>query len=171
MNDIVSNATPLIYLAKAGRLNLLKRVFEKVFIPEEVKIEVVDRGKKLGKKDAYLIERAINEGWIKVSKSKIVEIPLELERGEVAALSLAKDLGIKEVLVDETSARTAARLLGLTPRGTIFPLLKALESKEIDLNEFLGLLNTLVKEGSRLKEEVYLETIRKAMEIALKDEV
>jgi predicted nucleic acid-binding protein len=168
MNDIVSNATPLIYLAKIGRLNLLKKVFEQILVPEEVKVEVVDRGKDLGERDAYLIEKAINDRWIKVLKSEILEIPIKLEPGEIAALSLAKNLGLKEVLVDEVPARTVARLLGLTPRGTIFPLLKALESKELNLNEFLEILNELIKQGFRLKEEVYLETIRKAREMTEK---
>ena len=42
MDEIVSNPTPLIYLAKAGRLSLLKKVFEEIVIPSEVKIEIVD---------------------------------------------------------------------------------------------------------------------------------
>lgn len=164
MGSIVSNATPLIYLAKLGRLDLLKRVFGEVFIPEEVRIEVVDRGKQLGERDAYLIEKAIDDGWLKVSRAEIVEVPIKLELGEVAVLSLAKNLGVREVLMDEISARTAARLLGLIPRGTIFVLLKAVERKEMDLDNFLEVLNELIKHGFRLKEEVYLEAVRKARE-------
>jgi predicted nucleic acid-binding protein len=165
MGQVISNATPLIYLAKAGRINLLKEVFGEVFIPEEVKIEVVDRGKQLGERDAYAIEKAIGEGWLKVLPTEIVEVPIELDRGEVAALSLAKKLGIKEVLLDEASARAAARLLDLTPRGTIFVLLKALEKKEIDLNEFLKVIDELISHGFRLKEEVYIEAVREARKI------
>ena len=162
---IVSNATPLIYLAKIGRLDLLRKVFGEAFIPEEVKVEAVDRGKELRERDAYIIEKAINDGWLKVSKTQIIKIPIKLEPGEVAALSLAKNLGINEVLMDEVSARTAARLLGLMPRGTVFVLLKALEIKEINLDEFLEALKELVKQGFRLKEEVYLEAVRKAREV------
>jgi len=81
-------------------------------------------------------------------------------------LSLAKSLGVKEVLIDEISARTVARLLGLVPRGTIFVLLKALEIKEMSFNEFLEALNELVRQGFRLKEEIYLEAIRRARRIA-----
>ena len=123
MRGIVSNATPLIYLAKIGKLNLLKNVFGYIIIPEEVKIEVVDRGKKLGEKDAYINEQGIKDGWIRFSSTKVVEISISLEQGEHAALSLAKNLGQKEVLVDEISARTAAQLLGLNPKGTLFVLM------------------------------------------------
>jgi len=166
MSGIVSNATPLIHLAKAGRIDLLRKAFGEVFIPEEVKIEVVDNGKQLGERDAYIIERAIDEGWIKVLNSGIIEVPIKLEPGEVAVLSLTKKLGLREVLMDEVSARVAARLLDLTPRGTIFILFKALERRDIDLNGFLEALNQMMKHGFRLKEEVYIEAIREARRIA-----
>lgn len=168
MTGVVSNATPLIYLAKTGRIVLLRKVFGEVYIPEEVKVEVVDKGKRLGEKDAYVVEKAIEDGWIKVLSVEALETPIRLESGEVAVLSLAKKLGREEVLVDEISARTAARLMELTPRGTIYVLLKALEMREIGLNEFLDALSDLVKHGFRLKEEVYLEALRKAMEIVEK---
>lgn len=168
MSIVVSNATPLIYLAKVGRILLLRKIFGEVFIPEEVKVEVVDKGKQIGERDAYVVEKAIEDGWLKVLRVEVVKIPIKLEPGEVAVLSLAKKLGQREVLVDEISARTAARLMGLTPRGTIFVLLKALEIKEISLSEFLDTLSDLIKHGFRLKEEVYLEAVKTAKEIAEK---
>src|SRR3990172_10202652 len=166
MNGVVSNATPLIYLAKTGRIDLLKKVFGKVFIPEEVKIEVVDKGKLMKEKDACTIEKAIHEGWIKVLAAKPIEIPIKLDKGEVAALSLAKKLKLNVVLMDEVSARSAARLLDLTPKGTVFVLLKALEKKKINLDEFLEVLSQLISEGFRLKEEVYVEAVKEAKRIA-----
>jgi len=166
MNSVVSNATPLIYLAKIGRINLLKGVFGGALIPEEVKVEVVDQGKERGERDAPLVEKAIREGWLRVLRTERIEIPIKLEVGELAVLSLAKAQGVREVLVDEASARMAARLLDLTPRGTVFILLKALEKGEIDLEEFLHILDELVKQGFRLKEEVFIEAIREARKIA-----
>jgi len=166
MSGVVSNATPLIYLAKTGRISILKKVFGTVFIPEEVKIEVVDKGKILGEKDAYTIERAIREGWLKVLAAEAIEVPIKLDKGEVAALSLAKKLKLDVVLLDEVSARSAARLLDLIPRGTVFVLFKALEKKEISLDEFLEVLSQLISEGFRLKEEVYVEAVKQAKRIA-----
>lgn len=165
MSKIISNATPLIYLAKIGRLDLLKRTFGEVIISEEVKREVIDEGKRLKKMDAYLVEKEIKEGWIKISNVKeLIDVPIKLEKGETSTLSLAKNLGAREVLIDEAPARAASEILGLTPRGTIFILLKALKIKEITFDEFLELLDKLLKEGFRLREEVYL----KAIEIAKK---
>src|SRR3990172_13102998 len=162
MNGVVSNATPLIYLAKTGRIDLLKKVFGKVFIPEEVKVEVIDKGKLLKEKDAYTIEKAIHEGWLKVLAAETIEVPIKLDKGEGAALSLAKKLKLNVVLLDEVSARSAARLLDLMPTGTVFVLLKAVEKKAITLDEFLEILSQLISEGFRLKEEVYVEAVKEA---------
>lgn len=166
MSGIVSNATPLIYLAKVGKIELLRMIFGEVFIPEEVKVEVVDGGKSLGERDAYVVEKAIGEGWLRVLNVEIVDVPIKLERGEAAVLSLAKKLGIREVLVDEVSARAAARLLEIEPRGTLYVLLKALEKREVDLDGFLEVLNELMRHGFRLREEVYVEAVREARRIA-----
>jgi len=161
---IVSNATPLIYLAKVGKLDLL-RIFGEVLIPEEVKIEVMDRGKAMKKLDAFEVEKAINDGWIKVLKTELVNVPVELHSGEKAVLSLAKKLGVEEVLVDEAPARVAAKLLGLKPRGTILVLFKALQKEKIDLDGFLEILNKMIEHGFRLREEVFVEAVRRAKKI------
>jgi uncharacterized protein len=166
MSGVVSNSTPLIYLAKVGRLDLLRKIFKIVFIPPEVNNEVVDKGELLGEQDAYIVEKAISEGWLKVLSAPKIEVPMKLHEGEIAALSLAKKLNLTTILLDEVSARSAARLMDLTPRGTVFVLLKALDKKEIDLDECIEILNLLVSVGFRLKEEVYIQTIKEARKIA-----
>jgi predicted nucleic acid-binding protein len=168
---IVSNAAPLIYLSKAGKLELLKHLFGRVHIPEEVKIEVVDRGKELKRKEALMIEKAIKDGWVRISRVRTLKMPIELEKGEAAAIALAKRSGVREILIDEVSARTAAKFLGLKPRVTIFVLLKALEKEGLDLDGFLDALNELVRQGFRLKEEIYLEAVRRAEKMVKSKEI
>ena len=77
MDRIVSNATPLIYLAKANQLSLLRSMVKQVFIPEAVYREVVIEGKRLGEKDAYSVERSIKQGWMIVQGIKII-YPVEI---------------------------------------------------------------------------------------------
>jgi predicted nucleic acid-binding protein len=163
--SVVSNSTPLIYLAKIGRLDLLRELFGEVLVPKEVYAEVVLKGKSLGLKDAYVVEAAVVQGWIKVVAADPVEMPIELDKGEQEALSLAKQLKTT-VLIDEVSARSAARLLDLTPRGTIFVLLLALKEKRIILEDFMQALNELIDAGFRLKEEVYVQAIKEATKLA-----
>ena len=53
---IVSNSTPLIWLAKIGKLNLLKNFFKTVMIPEAVYDEVVTKGINEKAPDAFIVE-------------------------------------------------------------------------------------------------------------------
>src|SRR4030066_1296138 len=107
---IVSNSTVLIYLAKIGKINLLKELFGEILIPAEVIDEVGIRGKEHQHPDAFIVESAVEEGWIHI---KDVEVFGELEDfgidpGEAQAISLAKSLEVP-ILLDQTHARNAAK--------------------------------------------------------------
>jgi uncharacterized protein len=158
---IVSNSTVLIYLAKIGKLILLKKLFEEVLIPVEVFNEVVIRGKEHQHPDAFLVESVVEDGWISVKESGVIG---ELEEfgiypGEAQAISLAKLLGVP-ILLDQTHARNAAKAFGLKPRGTIFVLLAALRKKLLTSEDYQDSLEALVKAGFRMSDEVYLEAVR-----------
>lgn len=158
---IVSNSTVLIYLAKIGKLNLLKELFSDVSKPAEVFNEVVIRGKEHQHPDAFIVESVIEEGWIHI---KNIEAFVELEDfgidlGEAQAISLAKSLGVP-VLLDQTHARNAAKAFGLRPRGTIFVLLAALKRNLLTSDDYQDSLEDLVKAGFRMSDVVYLEAVR-----------
>jgi len=55
-------------LARIGKLSLLQKIFKQVQIPPEVKIEAIDQGKAEKYSDAYVIEEALNQGWLKEHK-------------------------------------------------------------------------------------------------------
>jgi predicted nucleic acid-binding protein len=167
LNVIVSNATPLIYLAKVGRLELIRKLYPKVYISSEVKKEVVDIGKKLKKIDAPIIEKEISKGWVIEYKVKgSMDIPIDIEIGEKTTLILAREKGIKSVLIDDKAGRAAARLLDLEPKGTLFILLKSLKNKEIGFNTLIKILEGLIEKGFRLREEVYLRVIKEARSLS-----
>ena len=84
MDRIVSNATPLIYLAKIDKLKLLKAIANPVYIPEAVYKEVVVEGKRLGEKDAYRVEKCINQGWLQIKEVKnLFSFDFPLHKGEL----------------------------------------------------------------------------------------
>ena len=166
MNNIISDATPLIYLAKIEKISLLKSLYNTIIISPEIKNEIVDEGKRLKEKDAFLIEKEIKDGFIEVIKvSNYIKPVFKIDKGELSILSLAKELSIKDVLIDEKLARIAAKVEGLTPRGTLFVILKNLKLKLINFDDFLRILNSLLEAGFRLKEEVYLKAIEEARKI------
>jgi predicted nucleic acid-binding protein len=169
MDRIVSNATPLIYLAKANKLELLQNTVGQVLIPEAVFREVVVEGKRLGERDAYRVEKAINQGWIKVQEvKKSLYVELLLHPGEIEVISLAKEKGIKFVLIDDAKARSAAELAGLQPVGTIWVILQNVKNHSIDFDEFLSTIEEIIQTGFYLKDEVYLKAVRAARQL-LKD--
>ena len=164
---MIANSTPLIYLAKLGKLDLLKDFFKKIYVPEAVKREVVDQGKELYEPDALIIEQAINEGWIVVKNVTALELLKHagIDLGELEAISLAVKMKCNDVLLDQTHARIAAGLVGLKPKGTIFVLLKALKKNKIDYEEYLSLLESLINVGFRMSEEVYLNAVKLGKEM------
>ena len=95
---IVSNSTPLIGLAKIGKLGLLKELFGVIVIPEEVRAETVDRGIENKSPDAFVIRKAVEEGWIVVQEIEVLSglADFGIDIGEAAALSLAKKRGEKD---------------------------------------------------------------------------
>ena len=166
MNNIISDATPLIYLAKIEKISLIKSLYNTIIISSEIKNEIVDEGKRLKEKDAFLIEKEIKDGFIEVIKvSNYIKPVFKIDKSELSILSLAKELSIKDVLIDEKLARIAAKVEGLTPRGTLFVILKNLKLKLINFDDFLRILNSLLEAGFRLKEEVYLKAIEEARKI------
>lgn len=158
---IVSNSTVLIFLAKIGKLSLLKELFEEVLIPVEVFTEVVIRGKENQHPDAFIVENAVEAGWIHVKEIEAIGKLKEfgIDTGEAQAISLSMSL-LVPVLLDQTHARNAAKALGLKPRGTLFVLLAALRKKLLTSEDYQDSLEALVKSGFRMSDEVYLEAVR-----------
>ena len=167
MNRLVSNSTPLIYLAKANRLNLLQAIVKKTLIPEAVYREVVIEGKHLGEKDAFRVDRAITEGWILVKSVKdLYHVEITIHPGEAEVISLAKETKTKIVLMDDVKARVASEMAGLRPIGTLWLILKAVKNQILNFDQFLATLEDITRSGFYLKEEVYLKAVRQARNLA-----
>ena len=157
----VSNATPLIYLVKIGRLNLLEEIFDVVLIPNRVFTEVVVEGKEKGYHDAFLVEEFMERGFILKKKVKIERLrEMPIDRGEIETIELAKKEGIKDVLIDEAKARRIARLYDLRPKGTLWVLTKAFEDDILSKEELKNSIQELIKCGYRIREDILVEIFR-----------
>lgn len=164
----VSDATPLIYLARLGKLHLLRDIFSEVQIPPEVKNEVIDRGKEKGYSDAYVLEQALNDGWLissplteeNVRRSETLAQMTGTDFGEAQAIILTKQKNEREVLIDESDAREAARRLDLDPRGTIFIILAAIKKGLISKDLGKQMLAELIEVDFHMSASIYRDAFK-----------
>ncbi len=158
----VSNSGPLIHLAKADLLILLQ-LYE-ILIPEEVRYEVVDIGRKKGHPDALLIEKKIKEGEIKVVSVKVPEEFLVLAEefgahpAEASVIYYAKKID-GMALLDDDPARQLARALGVCIRGSLGLLLEGLDRGIISYKKAIEGLNRL-SEIMYLSSDIYKEVLQ-----------
>ncbi len=124
MTTWVVDTSPLLFLAKLGRLDLLKAGADTIFVPQAV----VDEIRAKPDEAAQLFEDASLD-WLairQVSNRQAVEILLaDLGLGEAETIVLAKELGADRVVMDDLDARRFARRVGLELIGTLGLLLVA----------------------------------------------
>jgi predicted nucleic acid-binding protein len=122
--NVVSNASPLINLARIGKLDLLRQLYGEIVIPQAVWNEVVMEG--AGQPGAEEVSTA---GWIKqqtVANSHLVHaLRQELDAGESEAIVLALETKAKLLLMDERLGRETAQHLGVRCIGLVGILVQA----------------------------------------------
>ncbi len=156
---VVSDSTILIYLTKINSINLLKNLFDKIIIPEEIYKEIIE-GKKYGKNEDLIIEKLIEERFIIIKKPKsTIEIE-NLDKGEKACIEICKELNISTILIDEKEGFAISQLFGLTPIRTTSILLILLDKKIINFNKYKILLERLIEEGYFLDAATYEKLIK-----------
>jgi len=163
---VVSNSSPLIWLAKIGKLTLLKILFGEVSIPRKVHIEITLEKQSA---DSILIGEAVKESWIKVSEEQIEGAQVladvsGIHLGEAEAILLAQKLGA-ELIIDEKEASVTAQMFGVRPIGTIAVLLLALAKNQLTISEFKECLDRLVAFGFWLTVDVYNKALEEAQSI------
>ena len=117
---VVSNASPLITLARTGYLDRLPHLFDSVLISNEVHREIVVDG--AGMPGASAISAT---PWIRVStlpdNAALVDsiAATGLGAGETSTVLLARHLGAELVLMDERKGRRFATQQGLRVAGCV----------------------------------------------------
>ncbi|MEK7400398.1 MAG: DUF3368 domain-containing protein [Candidatus Poribacteria bacterium] len=145
IDQAVTNSTCLIVLERIGQLDLLKQVFNKIFAPSVVSVEV-------GVQLEWLTIEPIND--IKI----VTALETQLDEGESYAIALAMELGNLPIILDDKKARRIAKQLGLQVIGTLGVLLRAKQMGII--TEISPFLNALQHAGFYMTDDLYLEALR-----------
>jgi predicted nucleic acid-binding protein len=157
MPKVVSNTTPIISLLKIGKLEILKDLYDEIYIPQEVFNEI-----EAGKQKKYYLNLLAFE-WIKIEQiqdRKSIAYFLDLDKGEAEAIVLATESEADLILLDESLGRFHAKHAGLRVTGTIGILVKA--KKQGLISELKPLILELKEKGVWLSESL----IERILELA-----
>ncbi|MBI2916418.1 MAG: hypothetical protein HYY01_00340 [Chloroflexi bacterium] len=146
----MADSSPVISLARIGRLVLLRALYGRVLVPSSVYEEVVVDGRRLHKAGVQEVEEAITSGWIGVAHLTRAQLETVatyittggIGRGEAAAMVLAKSRRLA-VVIDDKNARELAQTLGLEYVGTAAVLLDAFFRGLLDKKDFYRSLEDL----------------------------
>jgi predicted nucleic acid-binding protein len=107
---IVADASPLIGLASAGALDLLRELFGSVTITRLVKDEVAGRGERPGARE---LDAALRAGWLRVAPTPMETWAFErIDAGEASTIALAARHPGALVLMDDAQGRACAAAAG-----------------------------------------------------------
>lgn len=147
MDLVVSDTSPLHYLARLDLLDLLPALYGMVLMPPMVWSECLAAA-PLHPLTVQLLQAARGSGWLKESAPQQTAIrhPLAagLDAGELEAIALASETAGSLLLMDETKGRRVAMELHLRVTGTIGVPLRA---------KTQGLIPQLAPILARLREE------------------
>ncbi len=167
---VVSNASPLIYVAKISFLEALMKLYGKIIIPPTVYDEVVEKDTEKKAPDALIIEEAVTKGFLQVvdlnegarAEAEVLTRTEDISVGEAEAIALAKQIKADLLIMDERSGTIAARVWGLKTVGLLGVIIEAMNRGAITFDELNTYYDRLTKTEFRLKHRDYV----KAMELA-----
>lgn len=147
-SHVISNAGPLMVLAKLNRLDLLAELYGEVQIPQVVYHEVATQGLARGATDALTFRLFWQQKqWPIIEMSppdlSVIQPSMILHPGELAVLALAQTVQQPLVLLDDEAARTEARRLELSVRGSLGVLVQGYRQKHLTRAEVALLIEEI----------------------------
>jgi len=154
MDIIVSNTTPIITFLVIDKLEILREIYGKIYIPigvyEEIENEV--------EKEFYTDLKSYD--WIEIrevnNKLALQQLENHLDKGEAQDLILYEELKADLLIIDEKLGRTYAQRQNCNYIGSFGVLLRA---KELGLISEIKPLLLHIKQGGIFINERLFETI------------
>ena len=127
----VSNSSPLIHLARLGKLGFAKQVFSSLTIPPAVRRETIEAGKSEGYSDALNLERLERDGWLKTSELAHKSRRLAQDLSEVVGIGEAEAIALaiernERLFMDDLKGRRTAELYRVETTTTLGLILELL---------------------------------------------
>ncbi|MEJ0054903.1 MAG: DUF3368 domain-containing protein [Bacteroidota bacterium] len=148
---IISDTSCLILLTKIGQLELLRKLFGRIILTEEI---IKEFNEELP--DWFDVRSSSNKNYQKILEAS-------LDKGEASAIALALEQSDCLLIIDDLKGRKYAEQLGIKITGTLGILVDA------KLNGFLTSVRPSLKSlklaNFRLSEELENKALLKAREL------
>ncbi len=152
---VVSDTTAITTLLKAGMVDLLPALFERVFIPQAVWNELLAFHSELPE---FLVLNPVE------SEGELLPETSALGRGEAESITLAKGIPADLLLTDDSKARQIARRLDIRCTGLLGLLIRGKKRGFVpSVREAITRLET--QGGLYLSDAVKAEALKMAGEI------
>jgi len=147
---VIADTSCLIALTNIEAINILKELYQEIFITEEILDEFGESVPEWIK-----IEKVKNEKYKKL-------LDQVLDPGEASAIALALDCDNVLLVLDDLKGRKEAEKLGFKITGTLGVLFKA---KQLGIiNELKVYLEKLKNVGFRISEKIETEILKRSNE-------
>ena len=138
---VIAYTSSLILLYKINELEILKQLFEEVYVTEDIAREF---GKELP--EWIMVKPVIDQNYKKI-------LQIEVDEGESSAMALHVNLPGSILILDDLKARKIADKLGLKYTGTFGVLLRA---RKIGLiNELKPIIEKIKATNFRFSSELF----------------
>lgn len=151
---VVSNTTPIISLASIGRINILKKFFDNIYVPKAVYNEIKS-------KDSFGFDEIDDEFFIvkEVHDRLAVDILLnDLDIGEAETIILAKEVNADIVLIDENIGYKIASSQNLNVKRTLSLIIASKNKGYIDCVK--PILDDMISKKRWISKNVYNEILK-----------
>ena len=157
---IVADSSPLIGLARIGRLGLLPQLGRRIIVPRAVWVEVTG-----ARTDAPGAAEVAAQTWIEVMEADsrvVAPLLILVGQGEAEAVALAQREASAVLLMDDLRARKLADRLGLRRMGTVALLGRA--KREGLLPKLKPALDALLANGVFIRQELISAALKEVGE-------
>ena len=115
---VISNTTPIIALSSIGQLELLKKMYKKIYVPQAVYDEIMIKkdsiaAKEIISNESWILKTTVNDKFTKQILSSSIHM------GEAEVIALANEIKADLVILDDYLARQYAEKANLKITGTI----------------------------------------------------
>lgn len=151
MRKVIVNTTPLIALCHVGQLDILKKIYGEISIPQAVYRELSEKKDSVCKKQ---VDDSLN--WIHVEniKNQMAKsmFKTQLHDGEVEVMILAKEKNADLVIIDDSNAKKHAKYLKLSVTGTLGVLIRA--KRQGYISELKPIIQDMVEKNIFISEKL-----------------